>query len=275
LAFACCSACQSRQAETAPRVSIEVAPSQAMTEAGSPIDVDYRMNLLPGAAPLSATDWVFVHMLDDAGRLLWTDDHVPPAPPSAAGEPPASYRRTMFVPRLSYTGAVRIEAGLFSRKDGSRVPTATGHGSGEMPSFTMRPPSNAVFVSFGDGWYGAERDPGEAAREWRWSSRDARLSFRNPQRDATLWLELDQPVTATGAQAVEIRAGAELLSTIRVVPGTRRIERVSLIGSRLGTSPTLDLDVHVQPTFVPASAGNSQDTRELGVRVFNVYVGQP
>jgi len=33
----------------------------------------------------------------------------------------------------------------------------------------------------------------------------------------------------------------------------------------------------VQPTFVPASTAGvaSQDTRELGVRVFNVHVGTP
>jgi len=39
----------------------------------------------------------------------------------------------------------------------------------------------------------------------------------------------------------------------------------------------VELNVHVQPTFVPArTAGlGGQDTRELGVRVFNVYVGQP
>jgi hypothetical protein len=45
----------------------------------------------------------------------------------------------------------------------------------------------------------------------------------------------------------------------------------------MGSAATLDLDLHVRPTFVPATTAglNSQDTRELGVRVFNVHVGFP
>ena len=45
--------------------------------------------------------------------------------------------------------------------------------------------------------------------------------------------------------------------------------------ARLGTAPTVELNIHVQPTFVPATTAGlgSQDTRELGVRVFNVHVG--
>lgn len=88
-------------------------------------------------------------------------------------------------------------------------------------------------------------------------------------------LELDQPVTAVGAQTVEMRAGSALLASTRVVPGARRIEPVALPASSLGTAPMVDLDLHVQPTFMPASTAGvaTQDTRELGVRVFNVYVG--
>jgi hypothetical protein len=39
----------------------------------------------------------------------------------------------------------------------------------------------------------------------------------------------------------------------------------------------VELDLHVRPTFVPASIPSlkSADTRELGVRVFNVHVGIP
>ena len=253
-----------------------VSPAQASAEAGAPIDLEYRLSKVADAAPLTGNIWVFVHMLDESGTLLWTDDHPAPAPASWATEP-VSYRRTMFVPRISYTGRVRVEAGLFSKDDGARVALAgvdRGGHSYDVATFDMTPASNAVFVSFGEGWHGAERDAGEAAHEWRWSKGDARLSFRNPRRDAAVWLELDQPVTAVGAQTVELRVDSSLLASIKVVPGGRRIERVALPGTQLGTGPMVDLDLHVQPTFVPASTagGANQDTRELGVRVFNVYV---
>jgi hypothetical protein len=280
-AFACvlpfALACGSPSTETAsPRASIAVSPALAWAEGGAPLDLEYRLSKVADAAPLSENIWVFVHMLDESGTLLWTDDHPAPAPASWATEP-VSYRRTMFVPRISYAGRVRVEAGLFSKDDGARVALAgvdRGGHSYDVAAFDMKPASNAVFVSFGDGWHGAERDAGEAAHEWRWSKADARLTFRNPRRDAVLWLELDQPVAAVGVQTVEVRAGAELLATIKVAPGARRIDRVALPGAQLGTGPMVDLDLHVQPTFVPASTAGvaNQDTRELGVRVFNVYV---
>ena len=270
------SACRSQPTSTAPRASIAVSPAQASAEAGEPIDLEYRLSTVADAAPLSGNIWVFVHMLDDSDTLLWTDDHPAPAPASWATVP-ASYRRTMFVPRIPYTGRVRVEAGLFSKDDGARVALAgvdRGGHAYDVAAFEMKPASNAVFVSFGDGWHGAERDAGEAGREWRWSKGDARVSFRNPRRDAVLWLEFDQPVAAVGAQTVELRTGSMLLTGITVAPGARRIERVALPGAQLGTAPMVDLDLHVQPTFVPASTSGvaNQDTRELGVRVFNVYV---
>jgi hypothetical protein len=280
-AFACVLpfsvACGSPSTDTAsPRASIAVSPAQTSAEAGAPLDLEYRLSKVADAAPLSGNIWVFVHMLDESGTLLWTDDHQAPAPASWATEP-VSYRRTMFVPRIPYSGRVRVEAGLFSKDDGTRVAMAgvdRGGQSYDVAAFEMKPASNAVFVSFGDGWHGAERDAGEAAHEWRWSKGDARLSFRNPRRDAVIWLELDQPVTAVGAQTLEVRTASTLLASIKVVPGARRIERVALPATQLGTAPMVDLDVHVQPTFVPASTAGvaNQDTRELGVRVFNVYV---
>lgn len=269
-------ACRSTPPETAPQASMTVKPVQASAEAGAPIDVEYQLAAVAGAAPLPGGLWVFVHMIDDSGMLLWTDDHPLSSVPSSA---PVSYRRTMFVPRLPYTGRVRVEAGLFVKSDGTRVPLAgtdRGGHANDAASFQMQPASNAVFVSFGDGWHGAERDAREVAHEWRWSKGDARLSFRNPRRDAVLWLELDQPVTSVGPQTAELRVGSDLVATIQVIPGARRIERVPLMASRLGASQTVDLDLHVQPTFVPASTAGmaNQDTRELGVRVFNVFVGE-
>lgn len=257
-----------------------VKPGRPSVEAGAPIDLDYRLVAVTGVPPVSGACWVFVHMLDDAGTLLWTDDHALPSCPSSWGTAPVGYQRTMFVPRIPYTGRVRIETGLFTPADGKRLALAgTDRGSHayDVASFEMTPASNAVFVSFGDGWHGAERDAGETAREWRWTTRDARLSFRNPWRDAVLWLELDQPVAAVGAQTVEFRAGSELLATMQLAPGARRIDHVALPASRLGSAPTVDLDLHVRPTFVPASIPGlkSADTRELGVRVFNVHVGIP
>jgi hypothetical protein len=212
-------------------------------------------------------------MVDAGGKLLWTDDHQPIPPPAAWGDTPVVYRRTMFVPRATPAGRVRIESGLFSRADGVRVPTAPGNPA--TAGFDVKPDSEALFVVFGDGWHAAERVEQQQANEWRWTKGDAQLTFRHPERDAELTIELDQPVAAVGPQTVELRIESELLATFKVEPGIRSVHRVALPDARMGKDPTVELNLHVQPTFVPATTAGagSQDTRQLGVRVFNVHVG--
>jgi hypothetical protein len=266
-------ACAKEDAPASVAGAVTVTPQRASIEAGAPIDIEYRFARRSNAPPFPADVWVFVHAVDGAGTLLWTDDHEPPTAPSTWGNADVTYRRTMFVPRSAAPGRIRLEAGLFSRGDGVRIPIAAANPSAS--GFDVAPASNDLFVVFGDGWHAAERVEQQQANEWRWSKGDARLSFRRPSRDAVLSLEIDQPVTQVGRQAVELRAGSDLLATLDVQPGARRIYAVPIAVARLGSGSTAELNVHVQPTFVPAAAGNSQDTRELGVRVFNVHVGQP
>jgi hypothetical protein len=261
----------------APVATIAVTVAASAVESGAPVDVQYRFERLPGAPALPAGAWVFVHAIDAAGTLLWTDDHRPPTPASEWTGAPVSYTRTMFVPRVGYVGAVRIEAGLFVPEGGERVALdgdQPGEPAYQAASFELRPPANETFVVFGDGWYGAERAEGDAARSWRWSSGLARLSFRNPGRDVELWLEIDQPVTQAGAQAVEVRRGDETLTSLAVTPGERRVYRVPLRAASLGDAPVVELMLRVHPTFSPAAiaALASGDARELGVRLFNVHL---
>jgi len=258
-----------------PVGSIAVTPAAAGAEPGAPIDFTYRFTRVAGAPPLSDDLWVFVHLVDEAGMLLWTDDHRPPVPPSKWGAAPVTYRRTMFVPRVNYTGRVRVEAGLYAPDDGTRV-RLTGEEANRsytVASFDVLPAATGVFVAFGDGWHGAERAPQEPLREWRWSSGAARLSFRHPGGDARLWIELDQPVAAVGTQRLELREGPALLATLVINPGTQYVSQVPL-RTAPGPGSMVELDVKVEPTFVPATVPSlrSQDARELGVRVFNVYV---
>jgi hypothetical protein len=266
-------ACRSDPTPSSPVAQVVATPQRTGVGAGGPIEVEYTVTTLSGGSTIPSDAWVFVHVLDASGTLLWTDDHQPAALSAASGHAPVVYRRTMFVPRATPAGRVRIEAGLFSRADGARIPTAPA--SPATGSFDVAPASEALFVVFGDGWHAAERVTQQQANEWRWSKGEARLSFRHPRRDVELTLEVDQPVNSVGVQTVELRAGSDLLATFEVEPGVRRIHTVSLPDTRMGSGPMVELNLHVQPTFVPANVPNlaSSDTRELGVRVFNVHVG--
>ena len=266
-------ACGTEEAPRSASGAVTVTPQPTSIEAGAPIDVQYGFTRMAGAPVFPADAWVFVHVVDAAGKLLWTDDHQPPTSPATWGSTEVAYHRTMFVPRGTPPGRVRVEAGVFVRPDGVRIPIAAANPS--TSGFEVTPASNEMFVVFGDGWHGAERVDQQQANEWRWSKGDARLSFRRPARDAVLSIEMDQPVTQVGRPTVEVRAGSDLLASLYVNPLARQIFRVPLPAARLGRAPTAELNLHVQPTFVPARTPGlgSQDTRELGVRVFNVHVG--
>jgi hypothetical protein len=265
----------SRERDTAPgvaAVAVTVAPAQV--EAGGPVQLSYSFTVTSTALP--ADQWVFVHALDDSNELLWTDDHAPPTPTQSwkPGEP-VTYTRTMFVPRSTRQGDIRFEVGLFSRKSGDRLPlvgTDRGMRSYEVAKVSVQPLSNPVVAA--DGWYDVETGEGPG-REWHWSRKDNRLSFRNPRAPATLYLQVDQPVTALPAsQAVEVRGSNGLLSTFMLSPGSIELVRIPLSTEQLGTGETVDVALAVSSTFVPAATAQlkSSDARELGIRLLNAFV---
>jgi hypothetical protein len=52
------------------------------------------------------------------------------------------------------------------------------------------------------------------------------------------------------------------------------VRKVPLTAAQLGSSDTTDIVIHVDKTFVPATVapGQAQDRRELGIRVYHVFV---
>jgi hypothetical protein len=256
--------------------SIAASLSAPRAEAGGPVSITYTFTIPVGTPALAPDQWVFVHALDDSHELLWTDDHAPPTPTQSwhAGTP-VTYTRTMFVPRRTTPGQVRIEAGVFARASGQRLPLAgqdRGMHSYEVAVLTVTPSANPVVPEA--GWYDPEsgESPG---REWRWSRRESRLSFANPKAPITLYLQIDQPVTSLPAsQVVEIRGQSGVLTTFSVPAGAPQVARVPLTPDQLGSGDRADITVKVDRTFVPAATPQlkSTDTRELGIRLLNAFV---
>jgi hypothetical protein len=184
----------------------------------------------------------------------------------------------MFVPKFPYVGEARVEIGLFSRSSGDRLPLA-GETAGQrgytVARFNMRLQSENVFVVFRDGWYEAEAGEPGSGLEWQWSRKNAMLSFRNPKREAVVFLDVDQPVDVLGApQQVEIRVGSTVVDSFTLPPGRRDLRRITVTPAQFGDGDMVDVSLSVDRTFVPAAvpAMRSTDPRELGVRVFRAYV---
>jgi hypothetical protein len=273
-------ACSRADENVAPAATPTVTVNKAAAAIGSPIEMRYRFVVAPNAPTVGEDYLVFVHFIDGNGELMWTDDHPPPTPtrqwkPGATVE----YSRTMFIPKFPYVGPVRVEVGLYSPSSGDRLPLAgqtEGLRSYRVAAFDMRLESSPLVVVFSDGWYDTETAPGEVGRDWQWSEKEARLSFRNPKRNARFYLQADQPAAAafTEPQHVEIRIGSMTLDRFALPPGESQLREIGLSADQLGQAETVEMTISVDKTFVPAAvpALKSADSRDLGIRVFRAFV---
>ena len=277
LALVCGVACAPATDTAAPVATPAVTLARPDAAVGGPIEMTFRWAVAPDAPPFPADGWVFVHFLDTDGELLWTDDHEPPA--GMAGWKPGAtveYTRTTFAPKLPYVGELQIEAGLFSRGTGQRLPlqaVARGQRSYDVGRLNLRLPGEALLVVFKEGWHATEQAEG-SAREWQWSKGSATLAFRNPKRDAVLYLDVDRAGGFQEEQAVSVKLGEVVVDTFLIGPGEALLRKVPMTAAQLGSGDATEVLLAVDPTFIPAElpGSGSRDVRALGVRVFRAFV---
>lgn len=245
---------------------------------GRTVPVTYRFTIASDAPALTDDYVVFVHAFDARGTRMWTADHSP-TPPTRQWKPGTvvEYTQPMKVPKQLQAGAFTLHVGLYSPKTGERLPLsgeAAGKREYKVGGLNVVA-SKDLPVIFADGWHDLEAPEDAQGVEWHWSTGSAGLWLRNPKRDITLVIELDQPAQAfSGPQQVTLRNGALVLGTFMLPPGVRQTQRLPVTASQLGDQPLARLTMAVDQTFVPAKlpSGGSTDTRVLGVRVFSVEV---
>jgi hypothetical protein len=254
------------------------AVNHARAPLGSPIEVTYKFTVPADGPRLDQRYRVFVHFLDSSGELMWTDDHDPPVPTTdwVPGRT-VEYSRTVFVPIYPYVGEATVRVGLYSDRDRRRL-TLNGEDNGQhaykVGTVTLLPQSENVFLIYKDGWHTAEVAPDNAAVEWQWSKRDALITFRNPKRDATIYLHLDgRPDLVGRPQKVGVSLAEAALESFELAGREEVIRKIAVSAAQFGSADMVDLRINVDPTFVPAQVTEgSTDRRELGVRVFHVFV---
>jgi|1185.fasta_scaffold226433_1 hypothetical protein len=279
LLTAFCAACSKEGDNAAPVATPTVTLSKHAAPIESPVDVTYKFVVAPNAPQLTRNYRVFVHFSDTSGHQLWTDDHVP-VTPTSEWKPGSTieYTRTMFVPKVPYTGETTIDLGLYLPAVDERVPlagTPAGKRAYRAGTFEVQPQVSTTLVLFHDGWYDAEVVRDSPGVEWRWSKAAATLRFRNPNHDVTFMIDLDQPqADLRNPQQVQLRAGGATLDSFSLAPGERVVRRVKIPVAALGKSDTVELTLTVDPTFSPAylPGSTNRDVRTLGVRVFHAYV---
>ncbi|MDP1572289.1 MAG: hypothetical protein Q8L86_20000 [Vicinamibacterales bacterium] len=276
--LALAAACGSAPDTAPPVASLDLTMSRARIALGSPVDMQYRFTVAPDAPTLGATR-VFVHFLDVDEELMWTDDHEPPTPVSSwkPGDV-IEYERTLFAPVwYPYVGPGRIVVGLYNPEDNARLPLSgvdRGDRSYTAAEIELLPQTENVFLIFKDGWHPAEVASDNPSVEWQWMKKEATIDFRNPRADAVLYFRADNPAgVPAAASQVELRIGETVLATVPVGTEERPIDRIPISAAQLGESEMVELRLVADRTFVPAlESGGGSDTRELGARVFNVFL---
>ena len=237
----------------------------------SAVTITYKF-VVSANATFDKDYWVFVHVLDPDGEQMWTDDHLPPVPTSQwkAGQT-VEYKRTIFVPNYPYIGQAVVRLGLYDPPSGKRLVLNAEEASRReyvVAKVQILASSENIFVMWKDGWHPAENDVKNPQSEWKWTKQAATLSFKNPKKDSTLFLEYDaRPDLFSQPQQVSLKVGGQPIAQFPADAKSPKLLTFPLTAAQLGPGDTVDLILEVDRTFKPGA-----DPRDLGIRVFHVAV---
>lgn len=259
-----------------PVAVVRLAVDRGNVPLGASLNVTIQFDAAPDVEPLNGDHRVFLQLLDGDGRMIWSSEHDPPVPTSAwrPGRSIQYTRRVRILP-YPYLGPAVLAIGLQSA-DGTRLALAgddLGAFTYRGAALTLEPRPESSFVVYEEGWHQVEFDVFNRT-EWRWTTERAVLSFPNPRRAARLLLNV-----AGRADLFEVPPRLSLVMrerTLREVTlNTNEPVRIDheLTAADLGADDVARLELLVDRTFSPADLdGAAQDTRRLGVRVFDAYV---
>ena len=276
LLVALAAGCGGSKGNEPPVASATVTASRPRVALGSPVELTYEFQVAQGAT-FDQDYRVFVHFVDADDELMWTDDHVPPTPTTQwkPGQT-VKYTRLLFVPVYPYVGDAAIDIGLYA-SDGRRLPlsgTERGQRAYRVANIQVAPQTDNIYLTYKDGWHLAEIAGDNAGNEWHWTKKDATLAFKNPRRDAMLYLDVDgQSRLLQGPQVVTLSIGTQAVGSF-TLSDTQQVQRIPITAAQFGAEEKVELRISVDRTFVPAvvTAGSQKDTRELGIRVFHAFV---
>ena len=263
----------SRQEESAPCVATpSVTLERDRAAIGSPLKVTYKFDVAQNAA-IPQDYVVFVHVLDDQGERLWGDDH-PPVPPTSKWQSgqKVEYTRTVFIPNYPYIGPAHVRIGLYSPSASQRLPLCASDVARreyEVAKFQLLPQSENIFLIYKDGWHPAEVSSDDPTNEWQWTKKAATISFRNPKKDSTFYLQYDARIDKFAApQQVVVRSGGQTIGTFAADSKEPKLVVLPISAAQLGSGDMAELTLDVDQTFAPGGG----DVRDLGIRVFHAFI---
>ena len=265
--------CWRNQNTEPPVATPSLSFSKERVPIGSAVTLTYKFQVAPNAS-IDKNYYVFVHVLDPEGEQMWDDDHLPSVPTSQwkPGQT-VEYSRTIFVPNYPYIGEAIVRLGLYDPTTGNRLTLNAQDLSRReylVKKFQLLPSSENIFLVMKDGWHPAEVDAKNPANEWQWTKKTATLSFRNPKKDSTFYLDYDaRPDLFNPPQHVTVKIGDKVITDFAADAKGRSLRIFPISADQLGVADMVDLVFDVDKTFAPGAG----DPRQLGIRVYHTYLG--
>lgn len=265
--------CSKKEDKTPPVATPTFTASKARIGLGGPVDLTFQFDVI---APITEDYRVLVHLVNPDGDTIWIDDHEP-AVPTSQWKPgqKIQYTRQRFMPVLPFTGEATVRVGLY--KGDQRLPLQgadPNQRTYKVGTLQLLPQSENVFIIYKSGWNAPEFTP-DNSREWQWTQKSATVNFKNPRKDVTLYLESDARVDLfTPAQQMAIVVGGKTVKTFEANSASAVLQRISITAAELGNDDMVEMRLDLDRAFVPAKlpGANTQDSRELGIRVYHFFV---
>ncbi len=263
-------ACKKKDAPAPPVATPSVVFSHDKAPLGSPLEITYKFVVAPDAH-FTQDYRVMVHVVDADEQLIFTFDHTPPVPTTQwkPGQT-VEYTKTVFVPVYPYVGEASIQIGLYSTSEQKRQPLVgddAGQRAYKVARIQLQPQTENVFMLFTDGWHPAEVAEHNASVEWQWTKKQATLAFKNPKKDCTFYLDLDNPGSVFNEpQQVTVTLGGETVDQFEVTTKEQELRKIALKAAQLGAGDMAELKISVDKTYVPAMIPCRQQQRPARAR---------
>ncbi len=263
----------STEDKTPPVATPTFTASKDKIALGGPVDFTYQFDVV---GPITNDFRVLVHVVNPDGDTIWIDDH-DPAVPTSQWKPgqKIQYTRQVFLPVLPFTGEATVRIGLY--KGDERLPlqgAEPNQRTYKVATLQLLPQSENVFIIYKSGWNAPEFTP-DNSREWQWTQKSGTVNFKNPRKDVTLFLESDARVDLfTPPQQVSLVVAGKTIKTFAASSSVALLQRIPITAAELGSEDMVELRLDVDKAFVPAKlpGSNNQDIRELGIRIYHLFV---